>query len=125
MANITFKNSPVTLLGNEVKVGDKAPEFSVFITYLLFRIPDIKPVETNIIITTKIFNDILDILLYLKILINAIKKTIAINISSIYETIVLPNKNSNVDWNSNKKIIIYVNANFVFKISITPSKIKQ
>ena len=29
MANITFKNSPVTLLGNEVKVGDKAPEFSV------------------------------------------------------------------------------------------------
>ncbi|MEH6940627.1 thiol peroxidase [Bacillus sp. JJ722] len=29
MANITFKNNPVTLLGNEVKVGDKAPDFSV------------------------------------------------------------------------------------------------
>lgn len=29
MANITFKNNPVTLLGNEVKVGQKAPEFSV------------------------------------------------------------------------------------------------
>lgn len=29
MANITFKNSPVTLLGTEVKVGDKAPNFSV------------------------------------------------------------------------------------------------
>ncbi|MEH7238120.1 thiol peroxidase [Bacillus sp. JJ1562] len=29
MANITFKNNPVTLLGNEVKVGDKAPDFTV------------------------------------------------------------------------------------------------
>ncbi|MBD3110468.1 thiol peroxidase [Bacillus sp. AGMB 02131] len=29
MANITFKNNPVTLIGNEVKVGDKAPDFSV------------------------------------------------------------------------------------------------
>ncbi|WP_201715868.1 thiol peroxidase [Rossellomorea arthrocnemi] len=29
MANITFKNNPVTLLGNEVKVGDKAPNFTV------------------------------------------------------------------------------------------------
>lgn len=29
MANITFKNNPVTLLGTEVKVGDKAPNFSV------------------------------------------------------------------------------------------------
>ena len=29
MANITFKNSPVTLIGQEVKVGEKAPEFSV------------------------------------------------------------------------------------------------
>lgn len=29
MANITFKGKPVTLLGNEVKVGDKAPNFSV------------------------------------------------------------------------------------------------
>lgn len=29
MANITFKNNPVTLLGKEVKVGDKAPNFSV------------------------------------------------------------------------------------------------
>lgn len=29
MANITFKGNPVTLLGNEVKVGDKAPDFSV------------------------------------------------------------------------------------------------
>lgn len=29
MVQITFKNNPVTLLGNEVKVGDKAPEFTV------------------------------------------------------------------------------------------------
>ncbi|MEH7388179.1 thiol peroxidase [Bacillus sp. JJ1521] len=29
MANITFKNNPVTLLGNEVKVGDQAPDFTV------------------------------------------------------------------------------------------------
>lgn len=29
MATITFKNNPVTLLGNEVKVGDVAPDFTV------------------------------------------------------------------------------------------------
>ncbi len=29
MASITFKGKPVTLLGNEVNVGDKAPEFNV------------------------------------------------------------------------------------------------
>lgn len=29
MANVTFGGKPVTLLGNEVKVGDKAPNFSV------------------------------------------------------------------------------------------------
>lgn len=29
MATITFKNNPVTLLGSEVKVGEKAPSFSV------------------------------------------------------------------------------------------------
>lgn len=29
MANITFKGNPVTLLGTEVKVGDKAPDFTV------------------------------------------------------------------------------------------------
>ncbi|PLS14845.1 thiol peroxidase [Bacillus sp. M6-12] len=29
MASITFKNNPVTLLGNEVKVGDQAPNFTV------------------------------------------------------------------------------------------------
>ncbi|KKK38365.1 peroxidase [Mesobacillus campisalis] len=29
MANITFKGNKVTLLGNEVKVGEKAPNFSV------------------------------------------------------------------------------------------------
>lgn len=29
MVQITFKNNPVTLLGNEVKVGDKAPDFTV------------------------------------------------------------------------------------------------
>lgn len=29
MASVTFKNSPVTLVGNEVKVGDKAPNFTV------------------------------------------------------------------------------------------------
>lgn len=29
MANVTFKGNAVTLLGNEVKVGDKAPNFKV------------------------------------------------------------------------------------------------
>ncbi|HIS28522.1 MAG TPA: thiol peroxidase [Candidatus Avamphibacillus intestinigallinarum] len=29
MANVTFKGDPVTLLGTEIKVGDKAPNFSV------------------------------------------------------------------------------------------------
>ncbi|WP_209122104.1 thiol peroxidase [Alkalihalobacillus sp. BA299] len=29
MANVTFKEKPVTLLGNEVKVGDTAPDFKV------------------------------------------------------------------------------------------------
>ena len=29
MASVTFANNPVTLLGNEVKVGDKAPDFTV------------------------------------------------------------------------------------------------
>ncbi|MEK4028470.1 MULTISPECIES: thiol peroxidase [Bacillaceae] len=34
MANITFKGNPVTLLGNEVKVGDQAPAFTVLATDL-------------------------------------------------------------------------------------------
>jgi thioredoxin-dependent peroxiredoxin len=29
MVNVTFQQEPVTLVGNEVKVGDKAPEFRV------------------------------------------------------------------------------------------------
>lgn len=29
MAQVTFKNNPVTLVGNEVKVGEKAPNFTV------------------------------------------------------------------------------------------------
>src|SRR5581483_5876208 len=29
MANVTFKGNQVTLLGNEIKVGDKAPNFTV------------------------------------------------------------------------------------------------
>ena len=29
MVQTTFKHNPVTLLGNEVKVGDKAPDFTV------------------------------------------------------------------------------------------------
>ena len=29
MANVTFKGNSITLLGNEVKVGDKAPDFKV------------------------------------------------------------------------------------------------
>ncbi len=29
MAQVTFKNGPVTLVGNEVKVGDSAPDFTV------------------------------------------------------------------------------------------------
>ena len=29
MVQTTFKQSPVTLIGNEVKVGDTAPDFSV------------------------------------------------------------------------------------------------
>ena len=29
MAQVTFKNNPITLIGNEVKVGDQAPDFTV------------------------------------------------------------------------------------------------
>lgn len=29
MANVTFKNNPVTLVGDEVKVGEKSPNFTV------------------------------------------------------------------------------------------------
>lgn len=29
MANVTFQHEPVTLLGNKVKIGDQAPDFSV------------------------------------------------------------------------------------------------
>ncbi|HSO58460.1 MAG TPA: redoxin family protein, partial [Paenisporosarcina sp.] len=29
MAQITFKQNPMTLIGNEVKVGDTAPNFTV------------------------------------------------------------------------------------------------
>ncbi|KKB37583.1 thiol peroxidase [Bacillus thermotolerans] len=29
MANVTFKGNPVTLVGNEVKAGDQAPDFTV------------------------------------------------------------------------------------------------
>jgi thiol peroxidase len=29
MANVTFKGNPMTLTGNEVKAGDKAPDFTV------------------------------------------------------------------------------------------------
>jgi len=29
LAQVTFKNNPVTLVGNEVKVGDQAPDFTV------------------------------------------------------------------------------------------------
>jgi thiol peroxidase len=29
LASVTFANNPVTLIGNEVKVGDKAPDFTV------------------------------------------------------------------------------------------------
>ncbi|MCI2256116.1 thiol peroxidase [Domibacillus sp. PGB-M46] len=29
MANVTFKGSPITLTGNEVKAGDQAPDFTV------------------------------------------------------------------------------------------------
>ena len=29
MANVTFKGNPMTLVGTEVKVGDRAPNFQV------------------------------------------------------------------------------------------------
>ncbi|MDM5360092.1 thiol peroxidase [Peribacillus sp. ACCC06369] len=29
MASVTFKNNPITLVGSELKVGDKAPDFTV------------------------------------------------------------------------------------------------
>ena len=32
MVKVTFKNDPVTLIGNEVKVGDSAPDFTVLTT---------------------------------------------------------------------------------------------
>lgn len=34
MVQVTFKQNPVTLLGNEVKVGDQAPDFTVLATDL-------------------------------------------------------------------------------------------
>ena len=40
MANVTFKNNPVTLVGNEVKVGDQAPNFTVLAN-------DLSPVTLN------------------------------------------------------------------------------
>ncbi|MDW0118483.1 thiol peroxidase [Sporosarcina thermotolerans] len=40
MANVTFKQNPVTLLGKEVAVGDKAPDFTVLSN-------DLQPVTLN------------------------------------------------------------------------------
>ncbi|CAM5202239.1 Thiol peroxidase OS=Ureibacillus acetophenoni OX=614649 GN=tpx PE=3 SV=1 [Ureibacillus acetophenoni] len=40
MAQVTFKNNPVTLVGNEVKVGDQAPDFTVLAN-------DLSPVSLN------------------------------------------------------------------------------
>lgn len=40
MASVTFINNPVTLVGTEVKVGDKAPDFTVLAN-------DMKPVSLN------------------------------------------------------------------------------
>ncbi|MFD1206964.1 MULTISPECIES: thiol peroxidase [Sporosarcina] len=40
MVNVTFKQEPVTLLGKEVAVGDKAPDFTVLSN-------DLKPVTLN------------------------------------------------------------------------------
>ena len=40
MVQITFKNKPVTLIGNEVKVGDQAPDFTVLAN-------DLSPVTLN------------------------------------------------------------------------------
>lgn len=40
MANVTFQQNPVTLLGKEVAIGDKAPDFTVLSN-------DLKPVTLN------------------------------------------------------------------------------
>ena len=40
MVKVTFKNGPVTLIGNEVKVGDAAPDFTVLAN-------DLSPVTLN------------------------------------------------------------------------------
>lgn len=40
MAQVTFKNNPITLIGNEVKVGNKAPNFTVLTN-------DLSPVTLN------------------------------------------------------------------------------
>lgn len=40
MAQVTFKNNPITLIGNEVKAGDKAPNFTVLAN-------DLSPVTLN------------------------------------------------------------------------------
>ena len=40
MASVTFINNPVTLVGTEVKVGDKAPDFTVLGN-------DLKPVSLS------------------------------------------------------------------------------
>ncbi|MBS4208756.1 thiol peroxidase [Bacillus sp. FJAT-50079] len=68
MASVTFKENPVTLVGNEVKVGDSAPDFTVLTNDLQevklsdfngVRIISVVPsVDTGVCaVQTKRFND--------------------------------------------------------------------
>lgn len=61
MANVTFKGNPVTLLGTEVKVGQKAPEFNVLANDLSpFTMENIKGVVTVISVIPSIDTGVCD-----------------------------------------------------------------
>ncbi len=43
MASVTFKNNPITLVGQELKVGDKAPDFTVLANDFYHRLLQTTP----------------------------------------------------------------------------------
>ncbi|OIJ18246.1 lipid hydroperoxide peroxidase [Anaerobacillus alkalidiazotrophicus] len=61
MANVTFKGNPITLIGNEVKVGDKAPQFSVLENDLTpFTLENIKDKVTVISVVPSLDTGVCD-----------------------------------------------------------------
>ncbi|OIJ12422.1 lipid hydroperoxide peroxidase [Anaerobacillus alkalilacustris] len=61
MANVTFKGNPINLIGNEVKVGDKAPQFSVLENDLTpFTLENIKDKVTVISVVPSLDTGVCD-----------------------------------------------------------------